>query len=386
VARDDDELSILVSRDVAQRMSRRHFLGMGAAGATALALAACGGSSSKASATKGATGANIENALNIYSWAEYQAPDTIKQYSKDTGAKVKLDIFASNEEALAKLELKGGAGYDIVAPTGAFIPLFLQKNLLLPLDKSKIPNFKNIDQSFLDKKWDPGNKYSAVKDWGSTGFVYDSNFIKSTPKTWADFFALLKQPEVTGKVSILDAPGELTGLVFWRDGINWNTTKKEDLDHAEQVLLAEVAPHIKAFDSYPSAAMLEGSYVLSQAWNGDARVAVIDDPARYKWVLGAPKTELFIDTWVIMAKAAHPEAAHAWINNILDPKVSAGELKFHGYNTAVKGMDPFLKDAKQRQIIFFSDQELTQLVDGEVTAAQDRTVEIANKVKAAAGK
>jgi spermidine/putrescine transport system substrate-binding protein len=384
-----DELRILMSSAAAHRMGRRDFLGVGAAGAAALALAACGGgggSSSSSSSHKGADGKQLESALNIFSWAEYQAPDTIKQYTRDTGAKVKLDIFASNEEALAKLELAGGAGYDIVAPTGAFIPLFLQKNLLMPLDKSKIPNFKNIDEKFLNQKWDPGNKYSAVKDWGATGFVYDSNVIKSSPKTWADFFALLKQPDVSGKVSILDAPGELTGLVFWRDGIDWNTTKKEDLDHAEQVLLTEVAPHIKAFDSYPSAAMLEGSYVLSQAWNGDARVAVIDDPARYKWMLGAPKTELFTDTWVILAKTQHPEAAHAWINNILEPKVSAGELKYHGYNTAVKGMDPYLKDAEQRQIIFFNAQELSQLVDGEVTSAQDRTVEIANKVKAAAGK
>ncbi len=114
----------------------------------------------------------------------------------------------------------------------------------------------------------------------------------------------------------------MTGLVFWREGIDWNTTDEEHLDHAEQVLKDELVPHIKAFDSYPAAAMLEGAYVLSQAWNGDARVAVVEDPERYKWVLGAPKTELWIDTWAILADAAHPEAAHAWINYILEPENS----------------------------------------------------------------
>jgi spermidine/putrescine transport system substrate-binding protein len=132
--------------------------------------------------------------------------------------------------------------------------------------------------------------------------------------------------------------------------------------------------------------MLDGSYVLSQAWNGDARVAVIEDPERYKWVLGGPKTELWIDTWCILKEAEHPEAAHAWINYILDPENSAREIDYHGYNTAVLGVQDFLPDdLDQPQIIFFTDEEVTRLVPGELTEAQDRLVEILANVRAAAG-
>jgi spermidine/putrescine transport system substrate-binding protein len=382
VANQDEQLRLLVPRSFAQQISRRQFLGMSAAGAAALTLAACGGSSSGSKA-KG----SLEGTLNIYTWAEYQSPDNVKGFSKDSDVKVKLDIYGSNEEALAKLELGGGSGYDILVPTGAFIPLFTSKNLLQPLDMSKIPNFKNLDPAFLDQPWDPGNKYSVVKDWGSTGYVYDAKVIKDNPKDWADFFRLAASAGVSGNVSVLEAPGDVTGLVFWRDGIDWNTEKKEDLDHAEAVLLKELVPHIKAFDSYPAAAMLEGSYVLSQAWNGDARVAVIEDPERYKWVLGGPKTELWVDTWTVLADAKHPDAAHAWINYVLDPKNSAREIETHGYNTAVKGTETELpKDLKGRDIIFFTDEQVTRLVAGEVNSAQDRLVEIFNKIKAAAGK
>lgn len=388
MARHDNELRLLVPRGVAQRITRRHFLGMGVAGAAAVSfgLSACGDGDSSTGTTGGSTGGDLEGSLNIYTWAEYQSQDNVDGFSDDTDVSVKLDIYGSNEEALAKLELGGGSGYDIVVPTGSFIPLFTSKNLLQPLDRSKIPNFDNQDPAFLDKTWDPGNKYSVVKDWGSTGYVYDASVIEDELTDWADFFEAAKRDGVSGNVSLLEAPGDLTGLVFWRDGIDWNTTEKADLDRAEQVLMDELVPHIKAFDSYPGVGVLDGSYVLSQAWNGDARVAVIEDPERYKWVLGAPKTELWIDTWTILADAEHPEAAHAWINYILEPANSAREIEFHGYNTAVMGVEDFLPDDLEgREIIFFTDEEVGRLVAGEVTSAQDRLVEIFNNVKAAAG-
>jgi spermidine/putrescine transport system substrate-binding protein len=377
---------------VASRLTRRRFLGLtgAAAGVAAIGigLPGCGDDDDDAgAATVGtASSADLESSLNIYTWAEYQSQDNVDDFSSLNDLTVKLDVYESNEAAIAKLELGGGSGYDIVVPTGAFIPTMVTKNLLQALDKSKIPNFANQDPAFLDQSWDPGNTYSVVKDWGSTGYVYDASAIDSNPQDWADFMTLSAQDGVSGNMSVLAAPGDVTGIVFWRDGIDWNTTDPEDLDHAEQVLLDELAPHIKAFDSYPAAAMLEGAYVLSQAWNGDARVAVIEDPDRYKWVLGGPKTELWIDTWCILADAEHPEAAHAWINYVLDPEASAREIDYHGYNTAVLGTEDFLPDdIANPEIIFFTDEEKERLVAGEVTEAQDRLVEIYNNVKAAAG-
>ena len=126
--------------------------------------------------------------------------------------------------------------------------------------------------------------------------------------------------------------------------------------------------------------------MLSQAWNGDARVAVIEDPERYKWGLGAPKTELWVDTWAILKSAANVDAAYAWINNILDPAVSAKEIDYHGYDTAVMGAQDFLPaDLAAPEIIFFTDEEKSRLVAGEVNEAQDRLVEIYNNLQAAAG-
>jgi spermidine/putrescine transport system substrate-binding protein len=379
---------------LSNQLTRRGFIRLSGAAVGGLWLAACGGgeggdatTASTAASTVGST--QLGGDLSIFTWAEYQNPDNTAAFSAATGVNVILDIYESNEAAIAKLELAGGsAGYDIVVPTSAFIKLLVAKDLVAELDMGKLPNAVNIDPKIAALQNADGiaGRYSVVKDWGSTGWVYDSSVVTQPIKTWGDFLAVAAQDGVSGKMSVLGAPGDVTGIVFWRDGIDWNTTKTEDLDHAEKVLLEELAPHLKAFDSYPGVTLVAGEYVLSQAWNGDARVAVIEDPERYKWGLGAPKTELWVDTWAILKAAPHPEAAYAWINNILDPVVAAKETEWHGYDTAVMGADQHLPaDLPGKEIIFFTDEEKSRLVPGEVNEAQDRIVEIYNKLQAAAG-
>jgi spermidine/putrescine transport system substrate-binding protein len=391
-----DTIRLLVPRATANhlrsQLTRRGFIRIGSAAAGGLFLAACGGGTgSGGTETTGAatTAAQIGGDLSIYTWAEYQNPENTEAFATANGVNVIVDIYESNEAAIAKLELAGAsAGYDIVVPTSGFIKLMVAKDLLTELDVTRLPNIANIDPAIaaLQNADGVAGKYSVVKDWGSTGWVYDSSVITTPLETWGDFLTVAAQPEVSGLVSVLGAPGDITGIVFWRDGIDWNTTDPAHLDHAEEVLLAELAPHLKAFDSYPGVTLVAGEYVLSQAWNGDARVAVVEDPERYKWGLGAPKTELWVDTWAILKSAANVDAAYAWINNILDPAVAAKETEWHGYDTAVIGAQDFLPaDLASPEIIFFTEEEKSRLVAGEVNEAQDRIVEIYNNLQAAAG-
>jgi len=391
-----ETIRLLVPRATANhlryQLTRRGFIRIGSAAAGGLFLAACGGGTgSGGTETTGVatTGAQIGGDLSIYTWAEYQNPENTEAFAAANGVNVIVDIYESNEAAIAKLELGGAsAGYDIVVPTSGFIKLMVAKDLLTELDMARLPNIANIDPAIAALQNTDGvaGKYSVVKDWGSTGWVYDASVITEPLVTWGDFLSVAAQPGVSGLVSVLGAPGDITGIVFWRDGIDWNTTDPADLDHAEEVLLSELAPHIKAFDSYPALSLVAGEYALSQAWNGDARVAVIEDPERYKWGLGAPKTELWVDTWAILKSAANVDAAYAWINNILDPAVAAKETEWHGYDTAVLGVQEFLPaDLPSPEIIFFTEEEKARLVAGEVNEAQDRIVEIYNNLQAAAG-
>ena len=405
----DDAPRVLMSQAAAQRLaqaiSRRRFLALTGGTAAAATLAACGSSGSKATpattpaagtsgttAVTGATpgtasaGGNFAKNINMFTWAEYDDLDLLKKWGN-----INLTIFNSNEEAIQKLVQGGGSsGFDMVVPTGPYIPQLASAKLLLELDKSKIPNFSNLDAPYANQSWDPNNKYSVCKNWGTTGWIYDTSIVKTEIKTWADFIKAA-QGEASGRTSVLDTPPNLCGIYFWANGIDWNTEKAADLDACEKFMVGEFASHLKAFDSYPGVNLTQGNYALSQVWNGDARQglnavqAAGDKLSQYKWGLGAPQTELWMDNWCILKEAKNVDAAHDFINFILDPANSVKDLEFHGYNTGLKGVEQLAKDVAFKDMIFFPDAQVKTMKSQQINTAQDRKVKIYSNVKAKAG-
>ena len=403
----NEPLKVLLPRAVADRvaatLNRRRFLA--ASGATAMAawLAACGGdddTDSSGGTTAGGTdagtaagtaagsgGGDFDRELNLFTWAEYDDEDLLASWGN-----IQPTIYNSNEEAIQKLAAAGGnSGFDMVVPTGVYIPQMVAEGLLMPLDLSRIPNFANLDAPYTNQTWDPGNAHSVCKNWGTTGWIYDTAQVTTPIATWADFITVA-QTEASGNTSVLDSPPNLNGIYFWANGIDWTTEDTADLDACEAFLVDELAQHIKAFDSYPGIALAQGNYALSQVWNGDARQGLISieesggDPAQYVWGIGAPETELWMDNWCIVEGAQNVDAAYDFINFILDKENSITDLQFHGYNTGLVGIDALLPaDLQYKEMIFFTPEEVGRMKSGAVNSAQDRLVSIYNNVKAKAG-
>ena len=374
----DDTSRILISKQAAQRVAatinRRRFLALTGGAAAVAALAACGGSSSKS------------KNLNMFTWAEYDDPDLLKSWGN-----ISLTIFNSNEEAIQKLVQGGGSsGFDMVVPTGVYIPQLAKAGMLEELDKTKLPNFSNLDPNYANQAWDPDNTYSVCKNWGTTGWIYDKTVVTTEIKTWADFIKVA-QTEASGKTSVLDTAPNLAGIYFWANGISWITEKQEDLDACAKFMVDEFAQHIKAFDSYPGVNLTSGSYALSQVWNGDARQGLIgvkeagDDIERYVWGIGAPETELWMDNWCVLKGAKNRDSAYDFINFILDPANSVTDLNFHGYNTGIKGVDALAADIDFKDMVFFTDEQVAMMKSGDVNSAQETLVKIYSDVKAKAG-
>lgn len=369
---------------IVRELSRRRFLSIAAIAGSAAALAACAPSGG-GSPQPQATGGTLEDSLSVYTWGDYDSPDVVSGFTSELGPKVTLDSYSSNEELIAKLvAAKGTSGYDIVVPTGVFIPQMIENGLLTKFNKDLLPNMSNMDPAYLGRAWDPGNDYSVCKAWGTTGFVYDKNVITRELATWADFFDAA-QNEATGKTSMLDDPAGTIGSYFWSNDTDWNTEDPEQLDAARQFLVSEIASHIAAFDSYPSTAIVQGSQVLMQSWNGEARLGIQEssEPDRWQWVLPGPQTELWMDNWAIAAGAPHPEAAHAFINYSMSPESLALNLDYIGYNVGGKDMDTSAVDLSD--FIFFTPEQLETMHEQELNDSQTTRVEIHNEMKAAAG-
>ena len=390
----EEPIRILASRAavpiIKRELSRRNFLAFSAAAASVATLAACTPAGTQTGGDVAASGGPLESGLNIYSWGDYDDPGVVQAFTDELGPKVTFDSYGSNEEMISKLiAAKGTSGYDIVVPTGVFVTQLAAEGLLVELNHDLLPNLKHMDPAFLKQEWDPENKWSVCKAWGTTGFVYDKNIITRDLQTWDDFIDAA-QNEASGKTSVLDDPAELTGMYFWANGIDWNTTNTADLDAAEEFLVNELAPHISAFDSYPGGvAIPEGTQVLMQAWNGDARLGIINggEPERWAWRLGAPATELWMDNWSIAKGAKNPEAAHAFINYTMVPETQLIQLDYIGYHTGAAGIEKMAEDAglEMLDLVFFTPEQLSTMKNGELNENQDRVVAIWNTMKAAAG-
>ncbi|MBC9928568.1 MULTISPECIES: spermidine/putrescine ABC transporter substrate-binding protein [unclassified Leucobacter] len=372
---------ILVPRARELELTRRLFLGgIVGAGAT-LALAACAPSGSGTSG--GGAGAGT---MRVYSWAGYDDPTNVKEFGK----KVAIDSYSSNEEMIAKLvAARGTSGYDMVIPTGVFVPQMAENDLLEKLDLSRLKNIGNVDAAFMGQEWDPDNSYTVPKFWGTTGFAYDTRVITRDLVSWDDFIDAA-QNEASGRTSLADDPGEICSILCFARGWNQSTQDKGELEQIRKFLVDDLAPHISAFDSAPGGgAIPQGSQALVHTWNGEARRGILasGDPDRWKWVLPTPETNLWTDNWAIVKGAKNIDAAYEFIDFSLGIEESARNTEFVGYGTGIGASQDELvaRDVELLDMIFPSEEEKARMYTGQINAAQETRMAIVSEMKARAG-
>ena len=306
-------------------VSRRGFV----AGATAAALTAAG--LGRFGTAEALAAAEAEGTLFYYNWAQYVNPKTYAAFTKATGIKVKKGFYDSNEVLQAKL--KGGAqGYDLVCPTAYMTAILIAEKRLQPLDWSQLPNVKkNVDAKFRTQPADPKSVYTAVKDWGTTGFMYRTDKIKERPTSWKEFVALTKK---YSKTVMVDSSPEVVGSIARMLGYSYNTDNEKELNEVRKVLL-DLKPHIVALHSFNYDTMIaKGQAWMGLGWNGDGIALAAKVPARY--VVAKEGGEIWIDNYNIPASASNPDAALAWINFVYQPKIAGLETSFTYYGSPLK--------------------------------------------------
>jgi len=326
-----------------------------AAALTAL-LAACPGCSGPG-AHGGAGTANAattsEKVLNVYNWSDYIQPTVIADFEKEYGIRVNYDVFDSNEVLETKL-LTGHTNYDIVAPSAAFLERQLQADIYQKLDKSLLPNLKNVDPDVARAmaRYDPGNQYAVDYMWITSGVGYNVADIRQRmANAPVDSWRMLLDPAVVARfqdcgVSILDAPSEVTGTVLLFLGRNPNSNSVEDLKAAETVLHS-IRPYIRYVDSSRYIDNLaNGDICLAMGWSGDVKQAHDRAQEAGKGVdlaYSIPEEGAIAnyDTLAIPADAPHVRNAHLFIDYLLRPDIAARNSNLIKYaNTVLPDIQP----------------------------------------------
>ncbi len=299
-------------------------------------LAACGGDDKESSSgtTTGGSAAKASGTFLYYNWADYVNPKTYPAFTTATGIKVAKDFYVSNEDMLAKLKA-GAKGYDLIVPTAnPFVKIMADDGLLQELDRSQLPNVTaNIDPKFQGLPFDPDDKWSTPKDWGTTGFIYRTDLVKERPTSWKEFHELATGP-YSKKVTVLDSVLEITGSMAMMLGYSYNTDDEGELNEVKDAML-ELKPHLLAITSTEYRQMLtSGRTVMAIGWNGDGQAVIAKKPAQY--VIPDEGAEFWIDAYCVPKDAKNPDAAHAWINYCYAPKANATETEYTYYGSPLK--------------------------------------------------
>lgn len=294
-----------------------------------------------------ASQASAEEQLFIYNWSDYTAPDLIAKFEKETGIKVTLDVYDSNETLLAKMKA-GNADYDIVVPSHNFVPILIQDGLLQPINASKLPDFANLEEKWRSPSWDPGNVYTVPWQWGTTSFAVDTAVYKGP----ADSDALLFKPpaELKGKIGMFKTPEEVIAIAEIYLGLPQCDDNPKDMKKVEDLLTAQ-KPDVKIYSSEGIYERLgAGENAMHMAWNGVAKRAR-DLRSTVKYVYPKEGVLAFMDNLAVPKSAKHYDNALKFIDFMLKPENMAIQSNFAKYSNAVKGsrefMSPDLKDAPE---------------------------------------
>jgi spermidine/putrescine transport system substrate-binding protein len=327
------------------RISRGRFLKvMGAASVagSTLSILACQPRTTPQQGGGGGGGPE-EKKLNLYNWADYVAKSTIPGFETQTGIQVTQDYFGSNEELLAKLQA-GGTGYDVIVPSDYMVTIMIKSDLLLPLDKSKIPNFKNIGENFRGLPYDPDNEYSVPYQWGTTGILYNRKEVGELEESWEPMW----NPEFRGKIGMLNDERETPGAALYKLGYSVNATGDEQLAEAEAELKKQKPLLRGYFDSTQNRPLVQnGDLLLGHVFSGDAFL-VLSESADFDYIIPKPGATRWTDNMAIPKGAEHPDNAHKFINYILDAKVGAALSNYTYYNTPNKAALPMVDEALKK--------------------------------------
>ncbi|WP_342026144.1 ABC transporter substrate-binding protein [Cytobacillus pseudoceanisediminis] len=307
-----------------------------------------------ASGLNSSQGYTSGNTLTIFNWGDYIDADLVDKFEQETGIKVIYETFDSNEAMMTKIE-QGGTAYDIAVPSEYAIEKMKEEDLLLPVDHSKIPNLKYIDQRFMDLPFDPGNEYSVPYFWGTVGILYNTDILGDKKITsWNDLW----DPELKNQILLIDGAREVMGMGLNSLHYSLNDKNRDHLVEAKQKL-DSLTPNIKAIVGDEIRMLMENDEAgIGVVWSGTAQ-ELMWEKDNLEYVLPEEGSNLWFDNMVIPKTAKNPEAAHQFMNFILDPENAAQNTEYVGYSTPNKEALKYMDEETISDERFYPDEEMT---------------------------
>jgi spermidine/putrescine transport system substrate-binding protein len=319
--------------------------------------------------------------LHLYNWNNYISDETIKRFEAECKCEVVQTYYSDNEELLAKLAA-GAKGYDVLVPTANAVEALIKGNQLLPLDKSKLPNLRNVDPAYLNTPFDPGNKYGVPYAMSTTIIGYNDEKMKELglpTDTWAVIFDPKYLAKVKGRVTVLDSSSELFAAALKYLGYSANDVDPKHWDEAAAAI-KKAKPFWAAFNASSYIKELTvGNIWLVHGYSNDIFQANQDAQAagrKFHVLQGMPKegAVLAVDNMVIHKSAPRPDLAHRFINFMLDGRNSADLTNLIGSGNPNLDAQKYIKPELLKYPAIFPPKDVQAKLEQikELTSAQRR--------------
>lgn len=287
----------------------------------------------------------IGGELNILNWGEYIDPELIALFEEETGVTVNYVEMTSNEEMLIKLR-SADCVYDLCFPSDYIIEQLTAQEMLQELDKTKIPNLKNIDPEVLkiSDQFDKNNKYSIPYMWGTVGILYNTTLVDEPVKSWD----ILWDEKYEGQIWMYDSVRDSIAVSLLHLGYDINTRSEAEVAEARDALIAQ--PKLKGYGTDNiRASMVNGKAAMAVIYSGDA-FCCIDENPDLDFAVPEEGSNVWFDNVVIPKTANNTEAAHAFINFLCDAKIAARNTEYIYYSTpnlaAMELLDPYFTESE----------------------------------------
>lgn len=283
--------------------------------------------------------AQAEGELQLFNWGDYTSPELLAKFEKESGIKVTVTDYDSNDTALAKIEA-GGAGFDLVVPSANYVPIYVEKGLVQELDLSKIPNHKNIAPEWLNVDYDPGRKYSIPWQWGTTGVAVNQTLYSgdiNTSAIWLD-----PPAELVGKVNVTPEMNDVLAMATMYMGGEFCSEDAELMKKVRDKLI-EAKPKWLSMDYGMTEKMSNNDVMASLYWNGAIFRARLANPdVKY----GYPKEgyPLWMDQVMLLSDAKNVEEAYKFLDFIALPENAAMISAYARYANGIAGSEPFMPE------------------------------------------
>ncbi len=313
-----------------------------------------------------------ERVLNVYNWSDYIDPYAVARFTRETGIRVRYDVYDSLETLEGRLSA-GRSGYDIIVPTSE--PTFarlVRAGALRPIDRALVPNWRNLDATLMERVAgiDPGNRHGAVYLWGTVGLGIRVDRVRAAlgPDVPLDSLDILFRPENAQRLArcgimVMDSPTDVLPSVLRWLGRDPNSNAAEDLRAAEQALMG-IRRHVRTIIASSSIldALATGEACVALTYSGDviqaqARAREANRGVQVGYVMPREGAQLWFDMLAIPADAPNPDAAHAFINFLLQPDVMAGITNHVRYPNAVPASRALVEEAVRNDPSVFPSAE-----------------------------